>query len=499
MRARAVNMAGFTLLPVILAMSLIAAIAFLLNRDNGMNAGMAASQSDADRARYAAEAGLQAINAIVQGKNCNGNAASSVNAAFGADSYTATVTPVSGTPVTLTATATTAGGASASLTRANVVAHQTPITLTLQPGVSGSDTYISLNPNKNFGADASLLVKSGSQVTLVQFDLASIPAGSTILSSQLSLYHSAGGNDTVSAFRVTKPWVEGTGAAGSGATWDSYNGVTAWTAAGGDFDPAAGVTVVLPANNTWATWDLTARTAAWTAGTELNYGIALVTNSANNNAFVSSDDTVNIAMWPKLVVTYALPCGWVPPVSTETVVTLPASQDTWISETNMMSNFGNGISFTVTNAAKRGRGLVKFDLSTVPAGKTLTKATLRLFTGSFSPKVNSILTVNRVTNNSMNNWAENAANWKRSAMMSPWSMGFGGAYDLTAAASTPLLSSVDMTDGEWVEWDVLALAQDWYANPSLNYGAFVLIDTSSAVIFNSSEFTANQPELVLTY
>ena len=67
----AVRQAGFTLLPVVLAMSLIAAIAFLLNRDNGVNADMIADQSDGDRARYAAEAGLQAANYQVQ-KGCPG-------------------------------------------------------------------------------------------------------------------------------------------------------------------------------------------------------------------------------------------------------------------------------------------------------------------------------------------------------------------------------------------------------------------------------------------
>lgn len=492
-------MAGFTLLPVILAMSLIAAIAFLLNRDSGMNAGMIASQSDADRARYAAEAGLQAVNAIVQGKNCNGNTASSVSATFGADSYTATVDPVSGTPFTLTATGTTAGGASASLTRANVVAYQTPITLTLQPGVSGSDTFIrSTSPNNNYGATTSLLVQGGLARTLVQFDLSSIPAGSTILSAQLSLYHTAGGSDTVSAYRVTKPWTEGTGVAGSGATWNEYDGATDWTAAGGDYDTAAGVTIVLPANNTWATWDLTARTAAWTAGTQSNYGIALVANGGGANTFVSSDDTVNTTQRPKLVVTYALPCGWVPPAPTETVVTLAAIQDTWISEANTGSNYGSSTLFTVTNAANRGRGLVQFDLSSIPAGTVLKTATLRLFTGSFSPKVNSILTVNKA----YDPWTQGGATWKKRDGTNDWSAGPGiywgpGAGD--PISTSALSSSVDMTNGVWVDWNVLPLAQQWVDNPALNYGAGVQIDTSSAVIFNSRESTVKQPQLLITY
>jgi len=50
-----------------------------------------------------------------------------------------------------------------------------------------------------------------------------------------------------------------------------------------------------------------------------------------------------------------------------------------------------------------------------------------------------------------------------------------------------------------VEWDVTALAQEWVDGIVPNYGVGVLIDTSSVVIFDSREFTANQPQLVITY
>jgi len=90
---RPVRATGFTLLPVILAMSLIAAIAFLLNRDNGVNARMIANRSDLDRARYAAEAGLQAVNFVIQGAGCAGSypisSASLTNINFGGAAYSA--------------------------------------------------------------------------------------------------------------------------------------------------------------------------------------------------------------------------------------------------------------------------------------------------------------------------------------------------------------------------------------------------------------------------
>ncbi len=498
MNPRAVNMAGFTLLPVILAMSLIAAIAFLLNRDNGMNTEMIAGQSDADRARYTAEAGLQAVNAITQGNNCTGGYTDLGTTAFGAGSFTATVNPKTGTPVTLTASGVTASGASASLTRANVVMHQTtPNTLSLQPGTIGMDTYIrSSSPSANYGADTSLKIATAQNVALLQFDLSYIPADSTILSAQLSLYHTTGGNDNVSAFGVTNSWTEGTGAAGSGATWNTYDGVNSWAKAGGDYDPATGVAIVLPPNNTWATWDLAAQTAAWIAGTRPNYGIALVaTTAGTSDAFVSSDEMLSITLRPKFTVSFLPPCGWVPPV---TGVTLQASQDTWINEAQPNSNYGNSTSFTVSvtathNATKVGYGLVQFDLSSIAAGTLLKGATLRLFTGSFTNPQNSILTVKPVTAP----WTESGASWKSAdGSSNSWTCGgFGGCFAAAAASAT--LSST-FTSG-WVEWDVTALAQEWVDGIIPNYGVGVLIDTSSVVIFDSREFTANQPQLVITY
>ncbi|MDO8208474.1 MAG: DNRLRE domain-containing protein [Gallionella sp.] len=497
------SMAGFTLLPVMLTMTLIAAIAFLLNRDNGMNAGMVAGQSDAERARYTAEAGLQMVNALSQAKNCAGYTDLGATT-FDAGSVTSTINPKNGTPVTLTATATTTEGALAQLTRANVIMHQTtPYTIKLQPGTNGSDTSIGLaSPNVNHGADPNMSINIGQYVSLVQFDLSTIPAGSVVQSAQFSLYHASGGTDTAGVFTVTRPWSEGTGVAGTGATWNSYDGVNAWTAAGGDYDPTSGINITLPVNNAWASWDLTAQTAAWKSGSVPNYGVAVTLITGGTNTFASSDNGTD-ASRPKLVVTFLPPCGWVPNAGG---VTLPAIKDTWINETNgkTNTNYGGSISFTVTTN-KIGSGLVQFDLSTIPAGKLLKSAKLRLFAGGFgatTPPTSSILTVYPVTN--YKPWTELGVTWKTAdGSSNSWGCGNGGGGCFGAAAATASISS-SFTPGSWVEWDVTALAQEWYTNPSLNYGVGVLMDptSASAFAFNSKEATfAPQyvPQLVITW
>lgn len=307
---------GFILLPVVLALVLVAAVAFLLNRTGGMSISLAARALQTDSARYAAEAGLAQINSQTQSRNCSGYTDLPA-AAFGAASFSATVNPKSGTPVTLASTATLPDGTTSSLTRSNVAAHQTTqYTVTLQPGAAGLDTYLS-KPSQtfNYGASDDLRVNSDGLVSIVQFDLSSIPGGSDIRSALLSLYHTTGGSDTVNAFRLTRTWTEGTGSGsntGSGATWASADGVQAWGTEGGDYDTASGVATTLSANGSWSTWNLTALAAAWTTGAQPNYGVALVAAGGGTNAFTSSD-TATATQRPKLVLDFLPPCGWVPP------------------------------------------------------------------------------------------------------------------------------------------------------------------------------------------
>jgi len=73
---------------------------------------------------------------------------------------------------------------------------------------------------------------------LVRFDLTSVPAGTLVVAAQLRLGRYDTGDEVtgvVSIRRVTESWVEGTsnGTPGSGATWNSRDGVTAWSTAGG--------------------------------------------------------------------------------------------------------------------------------------------------------------------------------------------------------------------------------------------------------------------------
>ena len=104
--------------------------------------------------------------------------------------------------------------ASLSMPLTALAAGSQPITRTFQPSSVGTDSYIDDTLlDQNYGGLAYMYVqqKNPIQRSLVQFDLSSIPVGSTISSATLSLYAStAAAARTYGAYRITATWVETT-------------------------------------------------------------------------------------------------------------------------------------------------------------------------------------------------------------------------------------------------------------------------------------------------
>lgn len=136
-------------------------------------------------------------------------------------------------------------------------------TLTLQPdGASSNDGSISfLNPTFNYGAGPGvmkLLSVSGktadAQRPILRFDLSSLVGiGAVVSAFALTLYCNqitTGGGMASHLYRITQLGVlEGTGngtASADGATWNTYDGVNAWVATGGDFTTVNGVAFTAP-------------------------------------------------------------------------------------------------------------------------------------------------------------------------------------------------------------------------------------------------------------
>jgi hypothetical protein len=157
-----------------------------------------------------------------------------------------------------------------------------------------TDTYLdSASPTKNYGLSGSdkVVINSTSACrTLFDLptDLWSYSPGD-IVSASVSFYvwqdNTASYN--VSLFPLTRAFVVGTGTGttpADGATWNTYDGTTSWTTAGGDFDSAnyvvgiKGSIGVKPGETSsrFFTWDITSLLTNSTALTELqDYGAML--------------------------------------------------------------------------------------------------------------------------------------------------------------------------------------------------------------------------------
>jgi len=125
---------------------------------------------------------------------------------------------------------------------------------------------------------------------LLKFDLASIPAGAAVSNATLRLHwlnNNSSRATIVYVLGALKPWTEGTGAVGSGATLHSYDGVHAWdggaiNAAASNYDTDATASRWRLASESWANtyveFDVTALVASWLSGVRTNLGFVVVNN-----------------------------------------------------------------------------------------------------------------------------------------------------------------------------------------------------------------------------
>jgi RHS repeat-associated protein len=129
--------------------------------------------------------------------------------------------------------------------------------------------------------------------SLVQFNVKeALPAGSNVLNAELGMYLWQSSTTTpvsVSAYAVTKAWT-------SAATWNTYDGATAWASPGGDFTMAntvANPSVTTPAG--WAHWYPTQIVQEWVNGSLANDGLLLADTTQNTTndmlSFYSSKAT----------------------------------------------------------------------------------------------------------------------------------------------------------------------------------------------------------------
>jgi hypothetical protein len=141
------------------------------------------------------------------------------------------------------------------------------------------DAYTnSADPTTNYGSKTLLDVDGTTQITYIQFNLASIPATASVSQATLKLYVNA----------VTK--------AGS-FNVDYVNGAWAESTIDASNAPALGTTIASDValttadKNQYILINVTAAVQAWLSGSETNNGLALVANSTFNATFDSKEST----------------------------------------------------------------------------------------------------------------------------------------------------------------------------------------------------------------
>ncbi len=299
---------GFVMLSVVLTMGLLASVALWLNHENASRVSRFAAQADTDRARYAAEAGLRALNAKVQDRNCAASTTSVSNTDFGGGSYTASVTYVGsgGSPVTMVAIG-TYRGTTVTLSRSGTYAYPTATrNYTLQPdATAGIDTYLAEGSASNFGAsDTVFLSSQNKNYFWAKFDLSAFPVGTYADELTLSLYVKDvffGVGTTGYAHRVTQSWTE------NGANWLTRDGAQGWSDPGGGFHPTS-VASGQAFGNTWLDLDIADMGVAWSTGRYPNEGVRLRNSSLGLLNLLTSDNSDSDKR-PKLTFKYRSPCG----------------------------------------------------------------------------------------------------------------------------------------------------------------------------------------------
>lgn len=491
--------AGFVLLPVMLLLSLVAAMAYLGNRETTLASATARGATDRDMANYMAEAGLNRAIVQMHDKGCGGSypiflLSPVQDTAFNGGRYYAYASKTSGSPVTITSTG-TYGDVQITLTRQNVPMHQaTSTTVTLQPGTAGVDTHVQSGSSTNNGAATALDATLGTAYALLNFDLSAIPAGAHVTSATLSAYATGGGGSgsgQVALHRMTRDWTEA-------ATWNTSNGSAPWGQAGGDVNMLALASASFTSANNWLNWDVTALADRWIKGSLPNQGVQLRAAAGISGLELASSDATNATQRPKLAVTFLPPCGWTPP---DTVVTLSPQADTDINFNIPTTNFGSEPDLYLSKGYEA-HPLLQFDVTGIAAGKLVKSATLRLYFGGLNVNTTAAtqttksltLNVHAVTRT----WKELEATWRRRISGTNWTTQ-GGDYRITATATKTLPTNT--VKGVWLEFAVGPLVQEWVDGVTTNNGLLLVLPTSSTeeLLFNSREAASNRPELVVTY
>ena len=307
---------GIALLPIAIIITVIAAVSLLLSYESSMNVNTTVAELEGKQADLVAEAGMaHAKWQLTQNTSCLGYTNVPATGLSG-HSYSVSITPSDGSPVTITSSGVSNKGITRSLTSADVKVYQPSFTKEYLIGSTGKDSFIEGEEghhDHNKGNDKDLRINSKPDKidrALLQFDLSQLSTSAKITSAILELYlnDSKGNDDTIYIHRITDNWVE------DEVTWDIKRSgfLGNWNPAGGEFVSTVAGSFVADTIG-WKSADITQLVQDWVKVPSINQGMILQATPASGNnekKFTSSDDN-DSSLHPKLTITYACECGQV--------------------------------------------------------------------------------------------------------------------------------------------------------------------------------------------
>jgi hypothetical protein len=186
-----------------------------------------------------------------------------------------------------------------------------PVTVSFQDGINGYDgtrdtKLLSNEADTNFGSDTRLELDGGpDETSLLYWDLAAIPGGSTVQSVDITINITEISGASYEIYDVKQAWKE------DEATWNIFASGQGWQVPGASGDSDKGNTPFgyPDGNNTGlATFSLNAAGVAmvqsWIDDPSTNHGFILQDYSAGNSMDFTSRETATIAERPKITITY---------------------------------------------------------------------------------------------------------------------------------------------------------------------------------------------------